>query len=257
MPSTVSFIGDVGSEVQGTPSAAQATPGSIKDPSWTLGQWSGDSTFSESAKEFETKVEDFNKAMEKLSPENFQPITTPLTKKWEHATASEKNDCLKTAEVSCRVVCSVIAPGDGDKLYEALMATKNMQRSNDLVTLVTAYKNAPSKNLKTQILSLYALNYSYDELKKLHEPFEDLSDRQIKKARQQAKINGPGVPLKKVITHRVRMDMVKLEHFLTFVDRPYFYQDVAYGQRTLKLENGERLAMPNIICVVTRSTMIS
>ena len=50
---------------------------------------------------------------------------------------------------------------------------------------------------------------------------------------------------------------MKLDHFLTFVDRPYFYQDVAYGQRTLKLESGERLAMPNIIRTVTRSTMIA
>ena len=70
-------------------------------------------------------------------------------------------------------------------------------------------------------------------------------------------MNGPGLPLKKAISHRVRIDMVKLDHFLTFVDRPYFYQDVAYGQRTLKLESGERLAMPNIIRTVTRSTMIA
>ena len=94
-------------------------------------------------------------------------------------------------------------------------------------------------------------------MKKLHEPFEKLSDRQIKKARHQAKISGPGVPMKKMISHRVRIDMVKLDHFLTFVDGPYFYQDVAYGQRTLKLESGERLTMPNIIRTVTRSTMIA
>ena len=60
-----------------------------------------------------------------------------------------------------------------------------------------------------------------------------------------------------MISHRVRIDMVKLDHFLTFVDRPYFYQDVAYGQRTLKLENGECLTMPNIIRTVTQSNMIS
>ena len=42
--------------------------------------------------------------------------------------------------------------------------------------------------------------------------------------------------------------------FLT--ESAYFHQDVAYGQRTLKLESGKRLAMPNIICTVTRSTMI-
>ena len=65
------------------------------------------------------------------------------------------------------------------------------------------------------------------------------------------------MPLKKSISHRVRIDKVKLDHFPTFVDRPYFYQDVAYGQRTLKLESGERLAMPNIIRTVTMSTMIA
>ena len=62
---------------------------------------------------------------------------------------------------------------------------KNVQATNDLRTLPTAYKNAPSKNLKT--LSLYALNYTNELLKKFHKPFEELSDRQIKKARQQAK----------------------------------------------------------------------
>ena len=62
------------------------------------------------------------------------------------------------------------------------------------------------------------------------------------------------MPLKKAISHRVRIDIVKLDHFLTFVDLPYFYQDVAYGQQTLKLEGGERYAMPNIIRTVTRSS---
>lgn len=195
--------------------------------------------------------------MEKISQGKFQPLQAPLTKRWEVATSNEKENCLKTAKMSCRLVCGSIAPNDPDKLYEALVTAIEKQSSHDILTLTTAYKNTPTKNLKIQILSLYILNYSTEELKKLHEPFEKLSDPQIKIARHQAKINGPGVPLKKAISHRVRIDMVKLDHFLTFVDRPYFYQDVAYGQRTLKLESGERLAMPNIIRTVTRSTMIA
>ena len=134
---------------------------------------------------------------------------------------------------------------------------KNVQATNDLRTLATAYKNALSKNLKTQILSLYALNYTNEQLKKIHKPREELSDRQIKKGRQQTKKNGPGLPVKKVVSHCVRIKLVKLDHFLTFIDRPYFYQDVAYRQRTLKLESGERLTMPNVIRIGTRSTMIS
>ena len=171
-----------------------------------------------------------NEIMEKISLGKFQPLKVPLTKSWKVATSNEKENCLKTAEMSCRLVCGVIAPNDPDKLYEALVTATEKRSSHDILTLTTAYKNAPTKNLKIQILSLYVLNYSTEELKKLHEPFEKLSDRQIKKARLQTKMNGSGLPLKKAISHRVRIDIVKLDHFLTFVDRPYFYQDVAYGQ---------------------------
>ena len=161
----------------------------------------------------------------------------------------------KETETSCRILSGVIAPNTGDKPYKGLTMEKNVQATNDLRTLATAYKNAPSNNLKTQILSLYALNYTNEQLKKIHKPFEELSDRQIKKARQQAKKTGSGLPVKKVVSHRVCIDLVKLDHFLTFIDRPYFHQDIACGQR--KLESGERLTMPNVIRIVTRSTMIS
>ena len=56
--------------------------------------------------------------------------------------------------------------------------------------------------------------------------------------------------------HRARIDSVKLDHFLSFVDQPYFYQNVAYGTRTLKLDSGDHLVMPKVIRIVGRSTMI-
>lgn len=153
----ISSSGFFGGEVEATPSAAQATPGEVQDPSWTLGQWSGASACSELENDFEKKVEVLNETMKELSQGNFQPLTAPLTKKWEDATPIEKSDCLKTAEMSCRIVCGVIAPNSKEKLYEALTMANKVQMSNDLVALATAYKNAPTKSLKTQILSLYAL----------------------------------------------------------------------------------------------------
>ena len=89
----------------------------------------------------------------------------------------------------------------------------------------------------------------------MHEPFEILSDRQIKKARAHAKNVGVGFNVEKLPSHIVRIDLVKLDHFLSFVDQPYFYQDVAYGTRTRKLDCGERLVMPNVVRIVGRSTM--
>lgn len=235
------------------------TPGTVQDPMWTIGQWSGDSLYTDpKAEVLETNVEILNDAMTKVSQGKFSPLPPPFRKEWEKASGAEKKKYLESAEASCRIVCNVIAPKDGENLYEALITRANMQQtSKDMLSLIAAYKKAPTKRLKTQILSIYVMNYTNEELKKLHAPFEKLSDHKVKKARKQARVNGPGVQPEKETQHRVRIDMVKLDHFLSFVDRPYFYQDVAYGERTLKLESGERLTMPNIIRIVTRSTMIS
>ena len=59
------------------------------------------------------------------------------------------------------------------------------------------------------------------------------------------------------IHHRVRIDMTKVHHFVEFINRPYFYQDVSYGTKFLKLDSGEIIEMRNVVRTVTRSTMIS
>ena len=51
--------------------------------------------------------------------------------------------------------------------------------------------------------------------------------------------------------------MEKVDHFVEFADRPHFYQDVAYGNKILKLDSGEKIQMPNVVRTVTRSTMIN
>ena len=62
--------------------------------------------------------------------------------------------------------------------------------NKDETALIAAYKQAPTKNLKMQILSIYALQYSSSKLKEMHAPFENLINRQIKKARAHAKTVG-------------------------------------------------------------------
>ena len=79
---------------------------------------------------------------------------------------------------------------------------------------------------------------------------------ELPKAKLHANNEGPGVPVEKSIYHRVRLDPVKVNHFLDFKNRPYFYQDAAYVTRTIKISSGERSIMPKVIRTVTRSTMI-
>ena len=65
---------------------------------------------------------------------------------------------------------------------------------------------------------------------------------------------GPGIPVAKIPQHRVQLDKLQLDHFLEFTSRPYYYQDVAFGGRKLKLESGEELVMPNIVRTSTALT---
>ena len=79
---------------------------------------------------------------------------------------------------------------------------------------------------------------------------------QIRQARLHAQQVGPGNAIEIQKHSRIRIDITKLDHFIVFPNRPYFYQNVAYGTRKLKLDSGQRLTMPNIIRNVTRSTLI-
>ena len=228
----------------------------IDDP-WTPGQQlqlEYEDTSTNTIKVFNSSMAQIADAINKP---RIQPVSSQLAS-WDRCTSSEQETYLRTTEDAFRLVCSAIAPNDSDHLFTVLQ--QNCYRSYDnnvgLQALVAAYRNAPSKPLKTQILSIYARKYSAKELKAIHEPFERLSDRQIKKARQHFTAKGPGVPGVKQMHHRVRIDKAKLDHFLEFTFRPYFYQDVSYGNRTIKLENGEELPMPNIVRTVTRSTII-
>ena len=42
---------------------------------------------------------------------------------------------------------------------------------------------------------------------------------------------GPGSVPEQAIRHRVRIDMTKLDHFVNFINRPYFYQNVSLGAK--------------------------
>ena len=95
------------------------------------------------------------------------------------------------------------------------------------------------------------------KLQKLHEPYESITTWQIKRARAHARECGPGLLAEKSSSYRVRLDVTLVDHFIDFINRPYFYQDVAFGTQKLKLNNGQEVLIPIVIRTVTRSTMIS
>ena len=123
---------------------------------------------------------------------------------WEKCSFPKKSEFVQKAWEACQLVCDVMALRDGKALFQAVVDHEEKCKTAidvDLQTLTVAYQNAPTNSLRTQILSIYTDRLSANELKRMHQPFENLSDRQIKKARAQAKSE---VPVEKIPRHRIR-----------------------------------------------------
>ena len=110
-------------------------------------------------------------------------------------------------------MCNVIAPSDGDKLFQAVVIQYKGESGDEGLQVLVA---------ETQIVRIYASRFTAAELKEIHRPFENLSDRQIKKARTQANIEGLGLRERKILKRRIRIDQRKLDHFLKFTMRPAY-----------------------------------
>lgn len=233
---------------------------------WTLGcntehesDSSGDNE--EPTSSSESTISAFNTAMETLNEvktkaDRVTPLTFQLKSTWDETKEAEKEVCIDKAIEACNLVCDVIAPKAGQELFQSCFIPDKERHHEDIVPLMQAYSNATTRNVKTQILSLYAFRFSAKTLQRIHEPYEKLTDWQIRRARAHAKERGPGLLVEKSSSNRVCLSKTKLDHFIDFVNRPYFYQDVAFGTRKLTLSNGEKIAMPNVIRKVTRSTMV-
>ena len=74
---------------------------------------------------------------------------------WEKGIAEQRQHCVQKALEDCMLVCDVIAPNDGKRLFQAMMA-RDQEKGDDKPvtddvekTLRSAYKNAKHKNTKT------------------------------------------------------------------------------------------------------------
>lgn len=83
-----------------------------------------------------------------------------------------------------------------------------------------------------------------------------LSKWRIDQARRHAAEEGPGQPVVFEPIKRTRLDPVKTNHFVNFIASANFIQDVAYGTKELKLDSGEKIAIPNVIRTMVPSRII-
>ena len=154
-----------------------------------------------------------------------------------------------------------IAPGNLSWLLQQVITrcqrgqtVSGASEEDSLVSrLVTLYNEARSWYTQQQILSLFAGNYSKTELPQL---MLGLTKFRIDEARKHAFKTKPGQFIEPPTITTARLDPAKVDHFLDFVSSPSFLQDVAYGTRTLKLSNREKIEIPNVVRTVISSRLI-
>ena len=84
-----------------------------------------------------------------------------------------------------------------------------------------------------------------------------LSKWKIDQARLHTTQVGAGMSAEEKTIHGTRLQPAQTDHFLDFISQPAYLQDVAFGIRTLKLEDGSKIVIPAAIRTVIPSRIIS
>ena len=124
-----------------------------------------------SAENIESPVQVFNACVGRLADAINKPRIEPLESQvafLENCCKAKRSAVGQKAEEACQLLfCDVIAPNDGKQLFQEIVSqhqSKSGTGDAGLQALVVAYQNAPSKSLKTQILSIFAARFTTKEL---------------------------------------------------------------------------------------------
>ena len=213
------------------------------------------------------KRQKLNDAVHSISGGRYSPLMSTLNTTWDDVSDTQQRYYIRKAKESIATSLSVIAPGQEELVWKALKAEvhldadrdnqgkrKRFDPSSGLVdVLIKAYEQADHWQTKRQILSLFADYFSRAELQEM---ISGLSKWRIDQARQHATEAGKGQPLPELPRFRAKIDREKVDHFIEFISRPEFVQDVAFGTKTLKLDSGEKIIIPAVIRTVIPARII-
>jgi len=126
---------------------------------------------------------------------------------------------------------------------------------NECKGVIEAFHLASNTKVKIQILSLIPSYFTMNTILNIL----PTTSYQIKKARSNVKYFGVGQIEPKSKIYRQRIDQACIDSFLSFITSEDYLQDVAYGDRIIKLENkslDSKLIVPNVVRLATRSTIV-
>ena len=214
-----------------------------------------------------SKRQKLNEAVHSISGGRYSPVMSNLNTTWDDVSDTQQRYYIRKAKETIVTSLSVITPGQEELVWKALQTEvlldpnrdnqgkrKRFDPNSGLVDiLVKAYEQAGHWQTKRQILSLFVDDFSRAELQEM---IPGLSKWRIDQARQHATEAGKGQSLPEIPSFRTRIEHEKVDHFIEYISRPEFVQDVAFGTKTLKLDSGEKIVIPAVIKTVIPSRII-
>ena len=185
-----------------------------------------------------------------------QPLAGPWSMNWSDASARTRRRYTERTSEIISSFLTVVYPKSSVELWNALQSSKAVNRilgsesaslsSEDdyLEALAEAYKSAASWDTRRQVLSVMTGVASY---KAIAEHIPGLTQYRYSIANLHRQKYGRAVPVPHQHAQRLRIDKQQLDHFLSFITSPHLVQDLLFGEKSLKLSNGQYVVVPNVI----------
>ncbi|CAG2196656.1 unnamed protein product [Mytilus edulis] len=211
--------------------------------------------------EIRNGIHQLNNAIHMLNSK-ISPVKYMIKKDLNESNASTVRYVKRKANETIHCVLDQIAPGQSSKILELVGADiksvpVRIESDTSITNLIAKlYSESDNNMLKCQLLSLISSPNMHTK-SELMELIPDLTKHKIDQSRTHASQHGPGsLPLKKELSHRNRMDEVKLDHALSFFLNPDFQQICSYGTKKLEFDNGEVVTIPQIVRTTCHSLLI-
>ncbi|CAC5424878.1 unnamed protein product [Mytilus coruscus] len=200
-----------------------------------------------------SRLESLNTFLHNCNVSPVKSLSNPLTV----ASERTKRRYIDKAKECVFAVLETIAPKEKDLLLESIIFERNEQEQpadDTLQILKKIYIQAESWQFQRQVLSIIVQQMSFEGAQKF---IPGLTSWRFYEAKRHANIEGPGLPVNVTVEKREKINANSLDHFIDFITSSHIMKDLPYGQRTLKLDSGEIINIPNVIRSLSSSSLIS
>ncbi|XP_062603058.1 uncharacterized protein LOC134264790 [Saccostrea cucullata] len=201
-----------------------------------------------------SRLESLNTFLAQCDVSPIKKLTNPLTVSSDRT----KKRYLEKAKQCISVVLETVSPNEGEILWKSILADQekkeDLENDQSLNVLKEIYSKGETWQFRRQVLSIIVQQMSFEEAQEF---IPGLTSWRFYEAKKHAANEGIGVPVKEKSEKRERFSVESLDHFIDFITSTQVVKDLPYGQRTLKLDSGEMITIPNVIRSISSSAVIS